>query len=35
MLDQDLAELCGVATKVLTQAVKRNVDLFLKISCFS
>jgi len=28
MLDQDLAELYGVATKVLTQAVKRNADRF-------
>lgn len=28
MLDADLAELYGVATKVLNQAVKRNVDRF-------
>ena len=28
MLDQDLAELYGVATKVLIQAVRRNADRF-------
>lgn len=28
MLDSDLAELYGVATKVLNQAVKRNLDRF-------
>jgi hypothetical protein len=28
MLDRDLAELYGVATKVLNQAVKRNIELF-------
>jgi hypothetical protein len=28
MLDQDLAEMYGVATKVLKQAVKRNIDRF-------
>jgi hypothetical protein len=28
MLDRDLAELYGVATKVLKQAVKRNIDRF-------
>jgi hypothetical protein len=28
MLDSDLAELYGVETKVLKQAVKRNVDIF-------
>ncbi|MBQ7177568.1 MAG: ORF6N domain-containing protein, partial [Victivallales bacterium] len=28
MLDRDLAELYGVATKVLNQAVKRNADRF-------
>jgi len=28
MLDSDLAELYGVATKVLIQAVKRNADRF-------
>ncbi|MFN9210032.1 MAG: ORF6N domain-containing protein [Betaproteobacteria bacterium] len=29
MLDADLAELYGVPTKVLVQAVKRNVERFL------
>lgn len=28
MLDRDLAALYGVATKVLKQAVKRNIDRF-------
>ncbi len=28
MLDRDLAELYGVETKVLKQAVKRNLDIF-------
>ena len=28
MLDRDLAELYGVATKVLNQAVKRNIEHF-------
>ena len=28
MLDADLADLYGVATKVLNQAVKRNLDRF-------
>ena len=28
LLDADLAELYGVATKVLNQAVKRNLDRF-------
>ena len=28
MLDADLANLCGVSTKVLNQAVKRNLDRF-------
>ena len=28
MLDQDLAELYGVETKVLTRALKRNLDRF-------
>ena len=28
MLDRDLAELYGVKTKVLTQAVRRNIDRF-------
>ncbi|MFC6102836.1 ORF6N domain-containing protein [Olivibacter domesticus] len=30
MLDRDLAELYGVETKVLKQAVKRNIDRFPK-----
>jgi hypothetical protein len=30
ILDFDLAELCQVETKVLNQAVKRNVDRFPK-----
>ena len=28
MLDKDLAELYGVETKVLKQAVRRNIDRF-------
>ena len=28
MLDRDLAELYGVETRVLNQAVKRNIDRF-------
>ena len=28
MIDRDLAELYGVETKVLNQAVKRNIDRF-------
>jgi hypothetical protein len=28
MLDSDLAELYGVATKVFNQAIKRNIDRF-------
>ena len=28
MLDRDLAEMYGVQTKVLNQAVKRNIDRF-------
>ena len=34
MLDYDLAELYGVSTRILNQAVKRNRDRFPKISCF-
>ena len=30
MLDQDLATMYGVETKVLVQAVKRNIDRFPK-----
>ena len=35
MLDADLAELYGVETKVLNQAVKRNAEVSRKTSCFS
>lgn len=35
MLDRDLAEMYGVQTKALNQAVKRNIDRFPKISCFN
>lgn len=35
MLDSDLAELYGVQTKVLVQAVKRNLERFPVDSCFS
>ena len=28
MIDKDIAELYGVETKVLKQAVKRNIDIF-------
>ena len=34
MLDRDLAQLYGVETRVLNQAVRRNSDRFLTISCF-
>ena len=33
MLDRDLAELYGVETKVLKQAVRRNIDRFPKDFC--
>ena len=33
MLDFDLAELYQVETRVLNQAVKRNIDRFPKILC--
>lgn len=33
MLDRDLAELYGVETKVLKQAVRRNLPVFRKTSC--
>ncbi len=33
MLDADLAELYDVPTKVLMQAVKRNLERFPAISC--
>jgi hypothetical protein len=35
MLDYDLAELYGVETKVLNQAVKRNKERFPPEFCFS
>ena len=35
MLDKDLAELYGVETKVLNQAVKRNIERFPPEFCFS
>lgn len=34
MLDSDLAELYGVETKVLNQAVKRNIERFPSEFCF-
>lgn len=34
MLDRDLAQLYQVETKVLNQAVKRNMKRFLIIICF-
>jgi hypothetical protein len=33
MLDSDLAELYGVETKVLNQAVTRNSSVFRRTSC--
>ena len=35
ILDHDLAKLYGVTTRALNQAVKRNLDGFRKISCFT
>ena len=35
MLDRELAELYQVETKVLNQAVKRNLSRFPRRSCFS
>ncbi len=35
MLDRDLAFLYGVETKILNRAVKRNLQRFRRISCFS
>ena len=35
MLDRDLARLYDVPTGALNQAVRRNRDRFLTISCFS
>jgi len=34
MLDKDLAELYNVETRILNQAVKRNIDRFQRILCF-
>ncbi len=34
MLDRDLAELYGVETKRLNEAVKRNIDRFPENFCF-
>ncbi len=33
MLDRDLAELYGVETRVLNQAVRRNMNAFRMILC--
>ena len=33
MIDRDIAELYDVETKVLKQAVKRNIEIFLNILC--
>ncbi len=35
MLDRDLAKLYRVFTKVLNQAVRRNLDRFRTILCFN
>ena len=35
MLDKDIAELYGISTKALNQAVKRNPKGSRRISCFS
>ncbi|MBM4136169.1 MAG: ORF6N domain-containing protein [Nitrospira sp.] len=34
MLDRDLAELYGVKTRVLNQAVRRNIEVFQRTLCF-
>ncbi len=34
MLDRDLAQMYGVETKVLNQAVKRNIQRFPELFCF-
>ena len=34
MIDRDLAELYGIETKVLNQAVKRNIERFPEIFRF-
>ena len=35
MLDRDLAKLYGAGTRDLNKAVKRNIERFPKILCFS
>lgn len=35
MIDRDLAEMYGVQTKALNQAVKRNIERFPKTLCFN
>lgn len=35
MLDRDLARLYGVETRVLNQAIRRNIEVSPKISCFA
>ncbi len=35
MIDRDLAEMYGVETRVLNQAVKRNNERFPKTLCFN
>ncbi len=35
MLDRDLAELYGVETRVVNQAVKRNIERFMMTLCFN
>jgi hypothetical protein len=35
ILDRDLAELYGVETRVLKQAVRRNIERSRKISCLN
>ena len=34
MIDRDIAELYGVETRILNQAVKRNMELFPNEFCF-
>lgn len=35
MLDRDLAEMYQVETRVLNQAVKRNIERFPDVLCFN
>ncbi len=35
LLDRDLAKLYEVETKVLKQAVRRNIDVFLRTLCLN